>query len=160
MNSNNVNEQKRQEDREAADAEYITQHLNGNYAQQDISIGDTHLNRYSAPATLTAQNQPYVDYKYVSRRVHVWDGKTEQAAKFFSTLEEAAAAQGLLPFMMGLVSIIIPFTVENRQLGRPLEPGRREEGPRTSLTGTGADARAPPNPPTKNPSSGSGSPRA
>ena len=104
MNSNNVNEQKRQEDREAADAIIITQHLNGNYAQQDSSIGDTHLNRYSAPATLTAKSQPYVDYKYVSRRVHIWDGKTEQAAKFSSTLEEAAAAQGLLPFMMGLAS--------------------------------------------------------
>ena len=104
MNSNNVNEQKRQEDREEADAEYITQHLNGNYAQQDSSIGDTHLNRYSAPAALTTHSQPYKDYKYVSRRVHIWDGKTVRNQ---DCRGEEAAEDGADPWLFCELRLVV-----------------------------------------------------
>ena len=42
--------------------------LDGSFAQMDASLGDTQLNRSSAPAPLTAKENIAIDYKMVEKR--------------------------------------------------------------------------------------------
>ena len=121
--------------------------LDGSFAQMDASLGDAQLNPSSAPAPLTAKDNASIDYKMVDRRVHKWDGSLNNMIKFFTQFEEVAGAHGLLPFLLGLVSIIIPITctaqqpsatVPPRQGKRPdplLESHQQQQAPDTGAKG-------------------------
>ena len=87
------------------------------------------LNRSSAPAPLIAKDNVQIDYKMVSKRVQVWDGSLQTMVKFFTQFEEVAGAQGLLPFMLGMVSVIIPVTCTANppSAAAPLPQGARPD---------------------------------
>ena len=90
--------------------------LDGSFAQMDASLGESQLNRSSAPAPLTAKENVSIDYKMVAKRVNRWDGSLNTMIKYFTQFEEVAGAQGLLPFLLGMVSIIVPLTCTTRVL--------------------------------------------
>ena len=115
----------------AAQANNAVQALNldGSFAQMDANHAEMQLNRSSAPAPLIAKDNVQIDYKMVSKRVQVWDGSLQTMVKFFTQFEEVAGAQGLLPFMLGMVSIIIPVTCTANppSAAAPLPQGARPD---------------------------------
>jgi len=115
----------------AAQANNAVQALNldGSFAQMDANHAEIQLNRSPAPAPLIAKDNVQIDYKMVSKRVQVWDGSLQTMVKFLTQFEEVAGAQGLLPFMLGMVSVIIPVTctANPSSAAAPLPQGARPD---------------------------------
>ena len=110
--------------------------LDGAFVQQDISVGRAQINPFGCDAPLASRDGVQLDWKQVQRRIKHWDGNIAHTARFFSELEEVAGYQGLLPFMMGLVSIIIPFTIDSNTNPEQAGPPASGEGQDTPLMHT------------------------
>ena len=110
--------------------------LDGAFVQQDASVGRAQINPYGCDAPLASRDNIQLDWKQVQRRIKQWDGHIAQTARFFNELEEVAGYQGLLPFMMGLVSIIIPFAFDPNTNPEQAGPPASGEGQDTPLMQT------------------------
>ena len=60
--------------------------LDGSFAQMDASLGETQLNRSSAPAPLTAKENVSIDYKMVAKACEQMGWKLEHKDQVFFTI--------------------------------------------------------------------------